>query len=63
MRDESNMKDERAALWRLRLTECVEAAQIHHNARDADHLRPGELREVLRLMYFLLLDFSEPLGG
>ena len=47
----------------IQLMEMAEAIELHHERRDRDWLRPEELRRVLRLMYFLLSDYSGPSRG
>jgi len=36
------------------LVQLIENLQIHHPQRDGDWLKPEDLRQILRLMYYLL---------
>ena len=37
----------------------MENAQIHHPQRDADWIRPADLRRILRSVYQVLMDLAE----
>ncbi len=41
------------------LTAMVENVNLHHPSRDSDYLRPEELRELLRLIFYSLLELHE----
>jgi len=42
------------------LIQVIENLEIHHVRRDGDWMRPEDLREVLRLMYFLITNSPDP---
>ena len=42
------------------LTMVVENLEIHHSRKDGDWLRPEELRQILRLMYYLVTNIEDP---
>jgi len=49
-----------ALQWNIEeLTTLAEDIQVHHAERDGDWLRPEELRELLRQMYYSLLGLYE----
>jgi len=42
----------------LELIRVVENAQVHHPQRDGDWMEPHDLRQILRLMYYLLTNMK-----
>ncbi len=54
------MNPEETVLIKSTLAQVVEGLEIHHERKDGDWLRPQDLRQILRLMYFLLIDTTDP---
>ncbi len=52
-----NLEDRRKVVHHLTIK--VENLEIHHQRRDGDWLKPEDLREILRLMYFLITDVPD----
>ncbi len=42
------------------LSLVIENLEIHHQRRDGDWLRPSDLRQILRLMYYLVVNITDP---
>ncbi len=42
------------------LTIVVENLEVHHARKDGDWLRPEDLRQILRLMYYLVTNVLDP---
>jgi len=57
-----NLSPEEYLEWNTQeLIAIAEDIQLHHGGRDADFIKPEELRELLRAMYYSLLGLHERL--